>query len=98
VTYESQPRPPARGPELSDDAPMGAPPGSDPDYTLHGEIGEEAKRLVTHPGDETRRLGEELSKGESEATPLLAISVVGIGVAVVIAVVVALVVLAIYLS
>ena len=40
----------------------------------------------------------ELSKGESEATPLLAISVVGIGVAVVIAVVAALVVLAIYLS
>ena len=77
---------------------MGAPPGSDPDYTLHGEIGEEAKRLVTHPGDETRRLGGELSKGESEATPLLAISVVGIGVAVVIAVVVALVVLGIYLS
>ena len=77
---------------------MGAPPGRDPDYELHGEIGEEAKRFVTHPGDETRRLGEELSKGESEATPLLAISVVGIGVAVVIAVVAALVVLAIYLS
>lgn len=98
MTHESQRPPPTNGPELSDDGSMGAPPGSDPDYTLHGEIGEEAKRLVTHPGDETRRLGGELSKGESEATPLLAISVVGIGVAVVIAVVAALVVLAIYLS
>jgi hypothetical protein len=97
VSDEQKPRPPLGGPEASD-TPMGAPPGRDPDYELHEEIGDEAKRLVTHPRDESRRLSQELAKGESEATPLLAISVVGVWVAVVIAIVVALVVVAIYLA
>ena len=77
---------------------MGAPPGRDPEFELHEEIGDEARRLVAHPRDETRRLSQELAKGESAATPLLALSVVGVWVAVVIAIVVALVVLAIYLA
>jgi hypothetical protein len=65
---------------------------------MHDALGEEAKRAVTHPREEAERLGKELSTGTSEATPLIAMSVVGIGVAVVVAVVTALVVLAIYLN
>jgi hypothetical protein len=88
------------GPErqASDDAVMGAPPGRDPDFQLHGELAEEAKRLATHPRDEAHRLGEELAAGEAEATPLIAISVVGIGAALVVAIVLALVFVAIYLT
>ena len=81
-----------------EDAPAGAPPGRDPELRLHDALGEEAKRAVTHPREEAERLRKELSTGRSEATPLIAMSVVGIGVTVVVAVVTALVVLAIYLS
>jgi hypothetical protein len=98
VTHESQRRPPPHGPELSDDGSRGAPPGSDPEFELHEEIGEHAKRLATEPGDETRQLGDKLTSGRSEATPFLAMSVVGVWVAVAFAIVLALVVLAIYLS
>ena len=77
---------------------MGAPPGRDPEFELHDEMGEEAKRLVTQPRDEAGRLGKELTAGKSEATPFLALSVVGVWVAVVVAIVIALVVLAIYLA
>jgi hypothetical protein len=98
VTHESQPRPPARGPELSDDGSRGAPPGQDPEFELHEEIGEHAKRLATQPGEETHELGEKLTSGRSEATPFLAMSVVGIWVAIAFAIVLALVVLAIYLA
>ena len=81
-----------------DEAGAGAPPGGDPEFRLHDALGEEAKRAVTHPRDEAERLGKELRTGESEATPLIAMSVIGIGVTVVVAVVMALVALAIYLS
>ena len=80
------------------DEPTGAPPGRDPEFELHEEIGEEAKRLVTEPGDEARRLGRELATGKSEATPFLAISVVGMWIGLVVAIVIALVVVAIYLA
>ena len=82
----------------SDETVAGAPPGRDPELRLHDAVGEEAKRAVTDPVDEAERLGKELSTGRSEATPLIAMSAVGIGLAVVVAVVIALVVLAIYPS
>jgi hypothetical protein len=81
-----------------DESAAGAPPGRDPELRLHDALGEEAKRAVTDPVDEAERLGKELGTGRSEATPLIAMSVVGIGLAVVVAVVIALVVVAIYLS
>jgi hypothetical protein len=84
--------------QASDDAVMGAPPGRDPDFQLHGELAEEAKRLATHPREEAHRLSEELTAGEAETTPLIALSVVGIGAALVVAIVLALVFVAIYLS
>ena len=85
-------------PEPPGGSPKGAPPGRDPEFELHEEVGEEAKRLVTEPRDEAERLGKELAAGRSEATPLMALSAVGIGVAVLVAVVIALVVIAIYLA
>ena len=88
----------ASGPEVSDEGVMGAPPGRDPEFELHEEVGEEAKRLVTQPRDEARRLGQELATGKSEATPFLALSVVGVWVGLVVAIVVAIVVVAIYLA
>jgi hypothetical protein len=98
VTDESQRRPPASRPEVSDDDSRGAPPGRDPEFELHEEIGEHAKRLATQPGDETRQLGEKLTSGRSDATPFLAMSVVGIWIAIAVAIVLALVVVAIYLA
>ena len=80
------------------EAAAGAPLGRDPELRLHDALGEEAKRAVTDPVDEVERLGKELSTGRSEATPLIAMSVVAIGVGVVVAIVIALVVVAIYLS
>jgi hypothetical protein len=84
--------------EHPDEAVMGAPPGRDPDFQLHREIGEEVERLATSPREEIRRLGGELSEGEAETTPLIALSVVGIGAMLIIVVVTGLVVLAIYLA
>jgi hypothetical protein len=57
-----------------------APPG-DPDYHLHTELAEETKRLATHPRKEAHRLAEELREGETETTPLIALSglVLGLG-------------------
>jgi hypothetical protein len=77
---------------------MGAPPGRGPNLHLHHEIGEEVERLATSPREEIRRLGGELTEGEAETTPLIALSVVGIGAIVIVAVVIGLVVLAIYLA
>ena len=70
----------------------GAPPG-DPDYHLHTELGEETKRLATHPRDEAHRLAEELREGETETTPLIALSGLALGLGVVVAILIALVVL-----
>jgi hypothetical protein len=69
----------------------GAPPGGDPDYHLHSEIGEEAKRLATHPREEAHRLAEELREGETETTPFLLMGWIAVAVAVVVAVVIVLV-------
>jgi hypothetical protein len=98
VADEEQRRDVGAEPPASDDAVMGAPPGRDPDFQLHGELTEEAKRLATHPGEEAHRLREELTAGEAETTPLIAISVVGIVVALVVAIVLALVFVVIYLT
>jgi len=84
--------------ESRDNAVTGAPPGRDPDFHLHSELAEEAEHLATSPSEEIQRLGAELSKGETEATPLIALSVVAIGAGLVVAIVTALVVLAIYLA
>ena len=68
----------------------GAPPG-DPDYHLHTELGEETKRLATHPREEARRLAEELREGETETTPLIALSGLVLGLGVRLAILIALV-------
>jgi hypothetical protein len=70
----------------------GAPPG-DPDYHLHAELGEETKRLATHPREEAHRLVEELREGETETTPLIALSGLALGLGVVVTILIALVVL-----
>lgn len=58
----------------------GAPSGGEAGYELHSELGEEAKRLTTTPREEVQRLGDELRRGESETTPLLAMSGIAIWV------------------
>ena len=68
----------------------GAPPG-DPDYHLHTELGEETKRLATHPREEAHRLMEELREGATETTPLIALSGLALGLGVVVAILIALV-------
>ena len=62
----------------------------DNDFSLHSEIGEEAKRLATHPVHEAGRLEREAEAGESDTTPLILIGGVGLLVALVVAVVIAL--------
>jgi hypothetical protein len=68
----------------------GAAPG-DPDYHLHTELGEETKRLATHPREEAHRLIEELREGEAETTPLIAVSGLALWLGVLVAIVIALV-------
>ena len=65
----------------------------DSDYHLHTELGEETKRLVTHPREEAHRLSEELREGETETTPLIAISGMALWIGVIAAIVIALVIL-----
>jgi hypothetical protein len=60
------------------------------DFSLHTEIGEEAKRLATHPIQEAGRLEREAAAGETDTTPLILIGGVGLFVAVLVAVVIAL--------
>ena len=69
-----------------------APPG-DPDYHLHTELAEETKRLATHPREEAHRLAEELREGETETTPLIAISALVLVCGVLLAILIALTVL-----
>jgi hypothetical protein len=68
----------------------GAHPG-EPDYHLHTELGEETKRLATHPREEAHRLVEELREGETETTPLIALSGLTLWLRVLVAIVIALV-------
>jgi tetrahydromethanopterin S-methyltransferase subunit F len=56
------------------------------------------ERLVSSPREEVRRLSSELSAGEAETTPLIAVSVIGIAAGLFVAIVIALVLLAIYLA
>ena len=74
-----------------------APPG-DSDYHLHTELGEETKRLAKHPREEAHRLVEELREGETETTPLIALSGLALGSAVLLAIVITLVFLAVRLA
>ena len=67
----------------------GAPPG-DPDYHLHTELADETKRLATHPSEEAHRLVEELNEGETETTPLIAMSVLALVIGVLLAILIAL--------
>lgn len=67
----------------------GAPPG-DPDYHLHTELAEETKRLATHPREEAHRLVEELREGETDTTPLIAVSGLALGIGVLLAILIAL--------
>jgi hypothetical protein len=67
----------------------GAPPG-DPDYHLHTELADETKRLATHPSEEAHRLVEELNEGETETTPLIAMSVLVPVIGVLLAILIAL--------
>ena len=82
---EERERPDPGGPSRE-----GAPPG-DPDYHLHTELAEETKRLATHPREEAHRLAEELREGETETTPLIALSGLVLGLGVLLAIVIALV-------
>jgi hypothetical protein len=66
-------------------------PSGDPDYHLHTELAEETKRLATHPREEAHRLAEELREGETETTPLIALSGLVLGLGVLLAIVIALV-------
>ena len=50
--------------ERRDESVEGAPRDGDPEVHLHTELGEEAKRLATHPREEAHRLSEELKAGE----------------------------------
>jgi hypothetical protein len=75
----------------------GALRGGDPEFHLHSELGEEAKRLATHPRAEAHRLSEELEAGEVETTPLIALSGIGIMLGLFIAIVIALVFVVAYL-
>ncbi len=68
-----------------------APAGGDPDYHLHSELGEEAKRLVTHPREEAHRLAEELQEGETETTPFLLMGWIAVAIGLLVAVVIVLV-------
>jgi hypothetical protein len=83
--------------ERRDEPVEGAPRGGDPEVHLHTELGEEAKRLATHPREEAHRLSEELKAGEVETTPLIALTGIGIALGLFIALVIALVFVVAYL-
>jgi hypothetical protein len=82
---EERERPPDPGGPSAE----GAPP-DDPDYHLHTELADETKRLATHPSEEAHRLVEELREGETETTPLIAMSVLALGLGVLLAILIAL--------
>jgi hypothetical protein len=83
--------------ERRDQPVEGALRGDDPEFHLHSELGEEAKRLATHPREEAHRLSEELKAGEVETTPLIALSGLSIWLGLFIAIVIALVFVVAYL-
>jgi hypothetical protein len=97
VANEHERRKVANKRERRDEPVEGAPSGDDPEFHLHSELGEEAKRLTTHPRQEAHRLSEELKAGEVETTPLIALSGIGIWLLIFIALVIALVFVVAYL-
>lgn len=80
-----------------DEPGQGAAQDDDRDVRLHSELAHEARRVVTHPAEETHRLAEELTEGEADTTPLIALTGLTIGLAVIVVIVIALVLIAIYL-
>ena len=82
---EEHERPPDHGGPSGGGAPSG-----DPDYHLHTELAEETKRLATHPGQEAHRLMDELREGETETTPLIAVSGLALVLGVLLAILIAL--------
>ena len=56
-------------------------------FTLHTELGDEAKRLATHPIKEAERLEREAAAGEADTTPLILIGGVGLFVALLVTVI-----------
>ncbi len=83
---------PERPPDPGEPSDAGAPAG-DPDYHLHTELADETKRLATHPREEAHRLADELREGETETTPLIAISGLTLGIGALLAVLIALAIL-----
>ena len=83
---EERERPPDPGGPSSEEAPSG-----ETEYHLHTELAEETKRLATHPREEAHRLAEELREGETETTPLIALSGLVLGLGLLLAIVIALV-------
>jgi hypothetical protein len=59
------------------------------DFTLHTELADDAKRLVTHPVKEAERLEHEAAVGEADTTPLILIGEVALFVALLVVVLVA---------
>jgi hypothetical protein len=80
-----------------DEPGQGAAHDDDREVRLHSELAHEAKRVVTHPAEETHRLTEELTAGEADTTPLIALTGLAIWLAVIVAIVTALVFIAIFL-
>jgi hypothetical protein len=97
VADEHEPRETAGEKSRLDEPAQGPPRDDDREVRLLSELGHEAKRVVTHPAEEAHRLSEELTAGETDTTPLIAITGLAIWIAVVVAIVLALVFLAIYL-
>jgi uncharacterized protein YndB with AHSA1/START domain len=81
----------------ADESGQGATHDDDREVRLHSELAHEAKRVVTHPAEETHRLTEELRAGEVDSTPVIALTGLAIWLAVIVAIVIALVFIAIYL-
>lgn len=80
-----------------DEPGQGASHAEDDEVRLHSELAHEAKRVVTHPAEETQRLTDELAAGEADTTPLIALTGLAIWLGVIVAIVIALVFTAIYL-
>jgi hypothetical protein len=80
-----------------DEPSQGTAQDEDREFRLHSELAHEAKRVVAHPAEETHRLAEELTEGEADTTPLIALTGLIIGFAVIVVIVIALVLVAIYL-
>lgn len=80
-----------------DEPGQGAAQDDDGEFRLHSELAHEARRVVAHPAEETHRLAEELTEGEADTTPLIALTGLTIGFAVIVVIVIALVLIAIYL-